>query len=128
MKTIMKVVIAALLLIPQSSLSATWQEISASISTMNQQGQSRVAMVEQLMKHDESDLKKALTRMRGQVKGQKQQLGEAQKQLAALGKTEQKLKQELAAEQEEIEGIQGTVLGAAKRLNDSGEESVPRHG
>ena len=123
MKTLTPLIITALLLFSSSVFAATWQEISDSLTTMNQQGLSRAAMIEQLMQQDEADLKKALSQLRGQVKDEKQQLSLAQKDLAALSKTEQQLTQELAAEQEEIEGIQGTVLGAAKRVNDLFEHS-----
>jgi biopolymer transport protein ExbB len=122
MKTILTILMA-LLLVPHTTVAATWQEISASLTTMNQQGLSRAAMIEQLMQQDEAELKKALGQLRSQVKDEKQQLSVAQKDLAKLSKTEQQLNQELAAEQEEIEGIQGTVLGAAKRVNDLFEHS-----
>ncbi|WP_316349009.1 MotA/TolQ/ExbB proton channel family protein [Desulfuromonas acetoxidans] len=123
MKTLKTLVIAALLLVAHSSFAASWQEISDSLTTMNQQGLSRAAMIEQLIHQDEADLKKALSQLRSKVKQQKQQLSVAQQDLAKLSKVEQKLNQELAAEQEEIEGIQGTVLGAAKRVNDLFEHS-----
>nr|WP_320113852.1 MotA/TolQ/ExbB proton channel family protein [uncultured Desulfuromonas sp.] len=124
MKTLKTLLIAALLLVAHSSFAATWQEISDSLTTMNQQGLSRAAMIEQLMQQDEADLKKALSQLRSQVKEQKQQLSVAQKDLEKLSKVELQLNQELAAEQEEIEGIQGTVLGAAKRVNDLFEHSA----
>jgi len=123
MKTLKTLVIAALLLVAHSAFAASWQQISDSLTTMNQQGLSRAAMIEQLIHQDEADLKKALSQLRSKVKQQKQQLSVAQQDLAKLSKVEQKLNQELAAEQEEIEGIQGTVLGAAKRVNDLFEHS-----
>ena len=123
MKPLKILFIAALLLVSHSAFAATWQEISASMTSMNQQGLSRAAMIEQLLQQDEADLKKALSELRTQVKNEKQHLSVVQKDLAKLSQTEQKLKQELAAEQEEIEGIQGTVLGAAKRANDLFEHS-----
>ncbi|WP_321533116.1 MotA/TolQ/ExbB proton channel family protein [uncultured Desulfuromonas sp.] len=123
MKTLKTLVIAALLLVAHSAFAASWQQISDSLTTMNQQGLSRAAMIEQLIHQDEADLKKALSQLRSKVKQQKQQLSVAQQALAKLSKVEQKLNQELAAEQEEIEGIQGTVLGAAKRVNDLFEHS-----
>ena len=112
-----------LLLLPTAALSSNWQEISASLATMNEEGLSRAEMIEQLLDQDEKTIKETLMQLRNQVKKEKQNLKVAQAELLKLNKVEQQLESELTAEQEEIEGIQGTVLGAAKRVNDLFEHS-----
>lgn len=123
MKQLWLVIVLMLFMVPTRVLAADWQQISEQLTTMNQQGVSRALMIEQLLKEDESTLRQTLSQLRSEVSTEKKQLGSAQKQLAVLSSQEQQLRSELAAEQEEIEGIQGTVLGAAKRVDDLFEHS-----
>ncbi len=117
------VLLAILLIIPTGAFCSSWQEVSASLSKMNEEGRSRAAMIEQLLKQDENMIKETLTQLREQIKKEKQSLQLAQNELLDLNKIEQQLKSELTSEQAEIEGIQGTVLGAAKQVNDLFEHS-----
>lgn len=116
-------VVVSLMLLPTFALSADWQEVSSSLTTMNEEGRSRAEMIEQLLQQDEKTIKETLSQLRDQVKQEKYSLKTAQKDLLILDQEEQQLKNELATEQAEIEGIQGTVLGAAKRVNDLFEHS-----
>lgn len=111
------------LFIPMEAFSATWQQVSQELNRMNQEGISRAAMIETLLQQDEQSLKQTLAERGRQLSSQKKQLSVVQKKLSTLTKEEQQLQRDLAAEQEEIEAIQGTVLGAAKRVNDLFEHS-----
>lgn len=113
----------ALALFAPVAHSASWQEVSDDLTRMNQAGLSRADMIEQLLQQDEQSLQHTLRQLKSQLKTEKRSLGKVQQQLTALTKTEQQLQRELAAEQDEIEAIQGTVLGAAKRVNDLFEHS-----
>ena len=111
------------LALPGAAFCADWEEISAALTELNEQGHSRADMVAHLLEQDENSLRETLKQLRSQVKTEQQALQQAQADLLELNKAEQELERELAAEREEIEGIQGTVLGAAKHVNDLFEHS-----
>ena len=116
-------IILFLLTLPMSASAASWEDVTTAMTTMNEQGQSRAKMIRQLLKQDEATLNQTLNHIRGQVKEEQKGLAKAQQELAGLKTEEQRLQQDLAAEQDEIEGIQGTVLGAAKKVNELFENS-----
>ncbi|MBN2704805.1 MAG: MotA/TolQ/ExbB proton channel family protein [Deltaproteobacteria bacterium] len=103
--------------------AASWEEVSRNLELMNEQGRSRAEMISQLLREDENSLKKSLAQYQQQVAREKQELSRRQNELAELKEVESRLRHELAAEEEEIEVIQGVVLGAAKRVNDLFEHS-----
>jgi biopolymer transport protein ExbB len=111
-------VLATLHLLPQPAFCGDWQDIASRLDAMNSQGLSRAQVIEGLLKTDETKLKAALKQLKQETETEKARLGAAQEKLTGLKNKQAALEKELANEKQEIEGIQGTVLGAAKRVND----------
>lgn len=112
-----------LIFLPCQAYSNSWEDVSAELTELNAKGRSRAEMVERLLGMDQKALQETLTRFRSEVTEEQQKLKQAQEDLLELNKVEQLLEHDLAAEREEIEGIEGTVFGASKSVNDIFEYS-----
>ncbi len=110
-------------LLSSAGMASSWQDVTNAVTAMNEAGKSRSEMVQTLLKQDKAALTETVARLRRAMNEERVRLEKIQQQLTHLKQEEQRLRLELSDEQDEIEGIQGTVLGAAKQINDLFEHS-----
>jgi biopolymer transport protein ExbB len=91
-----------------------WGQVASQINSEQDQAVEEAAETERMMNMDKTDLEKELAGLKAQEKREQRALDKLQAEFGSLREQEEKLKQDLANEQEEIDAIEGTVRGTAK--------------
>jgi biopolymer transport protein ExbB len=95
-----------------------WGQVASQINSEQDQAVEEASETEQMMKMDKADLDKELAQLKAQEKREQRALDKLRDEFESLRNQEEKLKQDLANEQEEIDAIEGTVRGTAKDASE----------
>jgi biopolymer transport protein ExbB len=95
-----------------------WEQVASQINSAQDQAEEEAAETERMMKMDKADLEKELAELKAQEKREQRTLDRLRAEFESLRNQEEKLKQDLADEQDEIDAIEGTVRGTAKDASE----------
>jgi len=101
----------------QAMAAESWAQVAGQIETDQAKDMQAAAETEKLVQMDRETIQKELNSLKAQEKSEDIELNKLKKEFENLLKTEEQLTTDLAAEQDEIEAVQGTVRAAAREAS-----------